>query len=179
MERVKRILRIPVRIISIAGPAIILAAVLAGFAGVKYLCVLSPSMEPEMPVGSLIAVVPAKAEKMRVGRDVTYKLGANYVTHRVVEIREKERMLVTKGLANERTDAPVSFEAVVGVPVLCVPGLGKLTAKFSGTGGKIMLISAGSLAVVAVIFADMLLEPARGKTHFFDHDCESSWNKSF
>jgi len=175
MGTAKRIARVIIRIISIAGPAILLAAVLAGFAGVRYLCVLSPSMEPELPVGSLIVVVPARAENLKVGRNVTYRLGSNFVTHRIVEINKTEETLITQGLANSLPDAPVDFEAVAGVPVLCVPKLGRLTARFSGIAGKIILLSAGLLAVTAVLAADLLLSPGKTRKHNIESDCPGSW----
>ncbi|MDR2686513.1 MAG: signal peptidase I, partial [Oscillospiraceae bacterium] len=86
--------------------AVLAAATLAVFLpmtfGAKMLSVQSGSMEPEIPVGSLVLVVPTKFEKIEVGNDVTYKLnpgevpGTN-VTHRVMDIDRENSALVTQG----------------------------------------------------------------------------------
>lgn len=70
--------------------------------------------------------------RYRPGDVITYMLGSDtttVMTHRVVEIREAERMFLTKGDANELVDAePVSFDRLIGKPVFCIPNIAPVSA---------------------------------------------------
>lgn len=85
--------------------------------------VLSGSMEPAVPTGSLILVVPDSAPPE--GAIITCQIGNTTVTHRIEHILENGYIL--KGDASEKPDAqPVSKEQVVGRVVLTIPLLGKI-----------------------------------------------------
>jgi signal peptidase len=77
--------------------------------GYKALAVQSGSMEPGIPIGSLVVDVPADADRLRVGDVITFHRpdGANeLITHRIVRIEERwgDRVFVTKGDANGAPD---------------------------------------------------------------------------
>ncbi len=106
-----------------------LAAVLiiGRFFGLSSYVVMSGSMEPELPVGSLIFVAPEPSSDIRPGDVITFALTDRVVTHRVVEVRQGTRgpLLVTKGDANLDPDLePVQVGSTVGTPRLIVPDLG-------------------------------------------------------
>ena len=73
-----------------AGPLIfaaaIAAAVLISVSGIRCYAVLTGSMEPVLPVGSLLVVVPMSFDELKVGQDITYKTAGGTVTHRIVAI---------------------------------------------------------------------------------------------
>ena len=101
--------------------------ILGRFFGLSSYVVMSGSMEPELPVGSLIFVAPHPSADIRPGDIVTFALSDRVVTHRVVEVRQGIRgpLLVTKGDANLDPDLdPVQVGSTVGVPRLIVPDLG-------------------------------------------------------
>ncbi|MDR1927675.1 MAG: signal peptidase I [Oscillospiraceae bacterium] len=104
------------------------AAAVCKLAGVQLRAVLTGSMEPDLPVGSLLVIVPVAPEKIGIGDDVAYYLAGaaekTVVTHRVVGIDTARRMLATKGVANTSTDPPVPYEDVTGVVRLRIPWLG-------------------------------------------------------
>ena len=94
------------------------------------LSVLSGSMTPTIPVGSIVLVVPADPTTVAVGDVITYQTApdvAEYVTHRVVGIqRDTDPMsFLTKGDANRGVDKdPVPIGAVRGKVRLHVPYVG-------------------------------------------------------
>ena len=83
--------------------------------------VLSGSMEPELPVGSLLFIHEEK--DYQIGDIVTYE--DNYgslVTHRLVSLENGEA--VTKGDANNTTDAPFPASKILGKVTAVLPGVG-------------------------------------------------------
>lgn len=84
----------------VAGPRVL---------GYRTLCVLSGSMSPGMPTGSMVIVQPVPSEALRVGDVITFQPPEPHgmvITHRVVEIVEagSEPVVRTKGDANEVAD---------------------------------------------------------------------------
>ncbi|WP_421734772.1 signal peptidase I [Cellulomonas sp.] len=94
--------------------------------------VLTGSMRPSMPPGTLVVSRPVPADEIHLGDVVTYQLVSNepgVVTHRVVGVgstAEGERQLLTRGDANNVDDEPVRAVQVRGVVVYSVPFLGYL-----------------------------------------------------
>lgn len=87
-------------------------------AGYRPVIVLSPSMVPAYPVGSIIYYKAVAFEDIRAGDAITFYMSSDSeekATHRVVEVNEEERSFVTKGDANPGND-PVAkpYDDVVG-----------------------------------------------------------------
>ena len=122
------------RSLGIAGAVVTASAIcLAGVLllgrtfGLSAYVVMSGSMEPSLPVGSLMFVAPSPSSDIRPGDVVTFALADGVVTHRVVEVRSGTRgpLLVTKGDSNLDPDQqPVQLGASVGTPRALIPGLG-------------------------------------------------------
>lgn len=72
------------RIIKGIAIALILAVISMFVAGYKFMIVSSGSMEPVLPVGSLVIVTPCDTEDLELGDIVTMNAGGIYLTHRVV-----------------------------------------------------------------------------------------------
>ena len=108
-----------------------LAVVLIGpnLLGMKSLAVLSGSMEPKIPVGSIVIIDDVEPSTLQTDDVITYNLGGGtMVTHRVVDVDVEEESIITKGDANEVVDgAPVAFSQVVGKMRLYVPLLGYIS----------------------------------------------------
>lgn len=138
--------------------AALLLLVLGAFArggravgGYRALVVLSGSMTPKMPVGSVVVSKSANPMSIKVGDIITFVRTASnstennsaFVTHRVVRIVNDAGGLsfVTKGDANNTTDQnPVLASHVVGRVVLVVPWLGHVTNFVRGFWGWLLLI---------------------------------------
>lgn len=92
--------------------------------------VLTGSMQPSMPPGTLVVTRPTPVEKISIGDVVTYQLRSNepeVVTHRVVGLgstSDGERAFVTRGDANNVDDDPVRAVQVRGIVVYHLPYLG-------------------------------------------------------
>lgn len=137
------------------------AALVIAFAGVRVVglepfAVLSGSMEPEYPVGSLIYVKDVQPSDVQVGDAITFSLpSGTLVTHQVYEIDAEAREFRTQGIANIKSDgtispdaAPVDFDSLVGKPVACIPYLGYVNDFLTSPMGMIV---AGTVVAVFII----------------------------
>lgn len=140
----------------------LVAALVIAFAGVRLIgltpyAVLSGSMEPELPVGSLIYVRAVDPSEVVVGDTITFKLeSGTLVTHEVYEINAAAREFKTHGIANVDSQgsispdaAPVPWSSLVGSVVACVPLLGYVNAFVTQPPGVFMVI-AGVAVVIGV-----------------------------
>ena len=84
--------------------------------GYRPVVVLSPSMQPAYPVGSIIYYKKAAFEDISVGDVITFRLGDSSLgTHRVVEIDVEKKSFTTKGDNNPSNDInPVEYSRVAG-----------------------------------------------------------------
>ncbi len=95
---------------------------------VEFKIVQSGSMEPVLPVGSVVTVVPAP--EYRVGDIVTFggDVGKKIpTTHRIASIEREQGSIryVTKGDANEERDSGhITYGSIVGKVVVTTPRLG-------------------------------------------------------
>lgn len=126
------------RVRSLVGTVVILALslfalltiVIPHVLGAQTYTVLTGSMQPGMPPGTMIAVRAASIDDVRVGDVVTYQIRSGdpaVVTHRVVGTTSStggERLLVTRGDANDVDDPPVQREQLRGTVIMAVPYLG-------------------------------------------------------
>jgi signal peptidase len=114
---------------------VILVPKLAG--GVP-LTVLSGSMEPNLPVGSLAVVMPVEPEDVRVGDIVTYLPNPDdptAITHRVTAVDhhpDGTRSFVMQGDANSTPDDLVADYQVRATVWYAVPWLGHLNTAVNG-----------------------------------------------
>lgn len=128
--------------------------------------VTSGSMEPEYPVGSLIYVQAVSPEQVSVGDAITFKMSETDIiaTHQVREIDEDNRQFYTQGINNRDENgniipdaSPVSFESLVGKPVLCIPYLGTVNRFCTTPPGMYLLLSVLAIIVLVNLLLDRLL----------------------
>ena len=126
---VEKICRILTNIIIVV--LILVAGVLyvPRFFGYENFAVISGSMEPNMPVGSIVYASPEEFNDIKVNDVISFKVNSEtMVTHRVVEIDKENQSFITKGDANDVNDAaPVNYSQVIGVVKMCIPFLGYIT----------------------------------------------------
>ena len=135
------------------------------FFGITPLIVLSGSMEPSYPKGSLLYVNEHVAGNVEVGDAITFYIDEDtLVTHRVVEIDEISCTYVTKGDANEVNDGePVDFNDVLGVPIIDIPKLGILADRLSQTSGKILYVTAIIVVTILMFMGDIIWSDKKEK----------------
>lgn len=102
---------------------------LVGRSGVRLLVVISGSMEPAIPAGSLIVV--ADKDSYASGDIISFNEAGDKIvtTHRISRIEDTDGVIryFTKGDRNEEIDPPpVYFNKVVGKVVIVIPKLGKM-----------------------------------------------------
>ena len=95
-------------------------------AGVQIYEVVSGSMEPAIPVGSVVYVKETKAAEAEEGDVIAFYSAAGsgaVIIHRVVQNQVVSGELITKGDANEKEDLnPVSYDYYLGKVVFTLPG---------------------------------------------------------
>ena len=136
--------------------AVILTAVpltLPRLFGYRVYSVVTGSMEPALPAGSLVYVKKADPMTVQAGEIIAFSDDGAVVTHRVVENRSAEGSFITRGDANETNDLfPVSYRNLIGVVRMHIPVLGFLMLYFVSARGKMLafcaVIGGGLLSVV-------------------------------
>ena len=124
--------------------------------------VVSGSMEPEIPVGSVVYVSEAQPEEMEEGDVVAFWSRDSVVTHRVVENRIVEGEFVTKGDANEEADMnAVPYDRLIGRVERHIPFLGSILMLYSSTIGKVYVICFAACGAMLNLLAGRLRDRAR------------------
>ncbi len=133
--------------------------------GYQIYAVLTGSMTPAYPVGSVVYVRECGPEDIEVGDVITFHMGSDngYVmTHRVIAMDMSEDAFITKGDANNVADPePIAFERLVGEVTLCVPKLADLSDFVNSTTGKSVTFIAFAAAFILWIVADILAPKKR------------------
>ncbi len=97
------------------------------FFHIKPVVVVSGSMEPEIPVGSLV-FIDQRDQSVDPGDVIAYRIGDTMdtiIVHRVVD-QNNDGMYITKGDSNDTADpASVTKQQIVGKEIFCVPKAGK------------------------------------------------------
>jgi signal peptidase I len=130
------------------------------------LIVGGPSMEPSLPLGSLVVLDPVTSAEIRPGDVVTLRVapGAAPYTHRVSRLLtiDGQPYLETKGDANRVPDpATVPASAVTGRVAVGLPWLGYLLALLTMPVGVAFVLGLGSSLVLAAALLESIDEPAR------------------
>ena len=119
--------------------------------------VISGSMEPEIPVGSLVLVKYKDPAQIKEGEIVTYYSSGIPVTHRVTYNNSFEGYVTTKGDANEGEDlADVNYNELIGVVEYHYPLLGMLGEYLSSFSGKLLVVELITCAFLLHIVADKI-----------------------
>ena len=122
--------------------------------------VISGSMEPAIPVGSLVYVEGIAPEDVQENDVIAFYGGRDanaIITHRVVENRIIMGEFITKGDANQTNDMnPVQYDNLLGRVEWSVPEVGVIAQMLTGMEGKIAAGSMIGLAVVLHLIAGVL-----------------------
>ena len=120
--------------------------------GYEMYTVISGSMEPSIPTGSLVYIKDMEPQDVTDGDVIAFYGGHDsnaIITHRVVKNRVVMGEFVTKGDANEKEDMnPIPYMNFLGRVELSIPVVGELAQMLTSMEGK---IAAGTLIGVAVI----------------------------
>ena len=121
--------------------------------------ILSDSMSPALRIGSLALTRPVRVGEIKVGDIITYgsPINGELVTHRVMEIKRSERLLIrTKGDANEDRDPYlVPPQNIVGRVCFRVPVAGYVAYFLKTPLGFTLALLLPGLALVAMEVRDI------------------------
>jgi len=139
----------------IAAIAILLiVSVLPVPGNIKFMVVLSGSMEPSIKTGSVVMTKPAA--QYNVGDVVTfgpYSKTKAPTTHRIVEIKtndnNNDKIYITKGDANNAPDArQISQKDIIGKVMFDVPYLGYIVSFVRKPLGFLLILIIPALVIV-------------------------------
>ena len=122
--------------------------------GYRFYNVLTPSMTPTIPVGSMVLVKMVDVNELQPDDIITYSTsrdGSLVVTHRIRDIVKTEDSLafVTKGDANLVDDFnPVLASQVIGRVNLIIPYLGSIMTYIQR---NLVLVIASIIALILII----------------------------
>ena len=123
--------------------------------GYTYFEVLSGSMRDEINIGDIVIIKLGSGYD--VGDVITYKSNNNFITHRIMEIRENK--IITKGDANNVVDEPIYRNQVVGKVVRNVNKLGLYIKVFTDI--KVIIL----LFFIIMLSAYIISEIEMGNGH--------------
>lgn len=129
--------------------------------GIRPFAILSGSMEPNYPVGSLVFSKPTDASALQPGDPITFMADEDtIVTHRIIEVvPDPEDASVlrfkTQGDANDTADGSlVHYKNVVGKVLFHVPFLGYLSSQIMEPPGLYIAL----IVVVMFVALSMLFD---------------------
>lgn len=122
--------------------------------------VISGSMEPEIPVGSLVYIKYVEPKEIVEGDVIAFygsDADGSIITHRVVSNSTAMGEFITKGDANEENDMnPVMYNQYMGKMIRSIPKIGGIVQTIMGGSGKVAVGCVIGLAVVLEIIATLL-----------------------
>lgn len=141
-----------------------LPMILPQFLGYQIYNIVSGSMAPEIPVGSVVYVESAQPETVVEGDVIAFFSGNTVITHRVVANRTLEGVFTTKGDANEGEDLEaVPYQALIGRVVWHAPLLGGLMEIYTSTVGKVYALLLAACGAMFNMLAGRMREYNRNR----------------
>lgn len=132
------------------------------FKGDEIYNIVSGSMEPEIPVGSIVYVRSDEPGNIQEGDIIAFWSGESVIVHRVMENRTLEGVFVTKGDANAAEDMrDIGYDALIGRVTQHYPFLGRFLTVYTSTIGKIYALCFAACGVMFNLLAGRIRERRR------------------
>jgi signal peptidase len=149
---------------------LVVAVIIPKVTGSTPLTVLTSSMEPNLPPGTLLVVQPVDVASIEVGDIITYQIESGQpavVTHRVVEVTSSTvdgLTFLLKGDNNDAVDPIVIPAQIQGRLFYSIPLVGHASTLLNGEYRALIIpIAAGAMLIYAVIAITMGLFGANKK----------------
>lgn len=127
--------------------------------GYQIYSVVTGSMEPEIPVGSIVYVKSIAPEELQEKDIIAFYGGRDtnaIITHRVVKNNVISGQLTTKGDANKTEDMnPVDYSDVIGIVEYTLPKVGELAQLFTSVQGKFCAVCVVAAAILLHLIASL------------------------
>ena len=136
--------------------------------------VYTGSMEPAIPVGSVVVIKPADTETLKIGDIICFKLSEpTSITHRIINITEEG--FITKGDANEDPDQwIVKKENVIGKAIFTIPFIGYIGYFVRTPTGFILLILLPASVMIILEIRNIVKELRKQK----QEQTSNGWRKN-
>ena len=153
---------------------LVVSVLVPRLAGATPYTILTSSMKPGMPPGTLVVVKPVDASDISIGTVITYQLESGeraVVTHRVVGIGfngDGERVFRTQGDANSSPDPePVRPVQVKGKRWYAIPYLGHVSNALTSAQRQaaVTIIAIGLFGYAAAMFLAAGRDRRKKSTH--------------
>jgi len=130
----------------------------------RYEPVYTGSMEPAIPVGSVVVLKPVDTETLKTGDIICFKLSEpTSITHRIINITNEG--FTTKGDANEDPDQwTVKKENIIGKLVFTIPYIGYIDYFVRTPTGLILLIVLPAILIIIIEIRNIIKELKKTKT---------------
>jgi signal peptidase I len=140
--------------------ALVLPLTVPKLAGFQLYEIQTGSMEPALPVHSVIYVRSCQPDEVQVGDIITFQTESaseRVMTHRVAAIDDQAQTFTTKGDANDAVDqTPVPFSNLTGKVVFHIPALGSVAAFLQSGEGIAACVCVFAAVLTLWIIADRL-----------------------
>ena len=134
------------------------------FLGYEVYEVISGSMEPAIPVGSVIYVAPLAPEDVQPGDVIAFEDEGSVIVHRVKENRFAVGQFVTKGDANPTEDFDkVPYAALIGRVERHFPMVGHMMSLYVSNVGKTYVLAFAACGLMFNILASRIRERRKEK----------------
>jgi signal peptidase len=152
----------------------VIAIVIPKIASAVPLTVLTQSMEPSLPPGTIVVVKPIDPEKIKIGDVITYQIKPgepDVITHRVIGITHSTvngLSFTLKGDNNSDADPAVIPAQIQGIVWYSIPWIGTFTTAFSAGARDWILPVAGFvlIAIAGYLIASGIVDASRkGRTN--------------
>ncbi len=176
----RKLWNIFVSICVVIGLLLVATMYIPRFWGIQTYVVTSGSMEPQIPVGSLVYVEKVEPTDIEEGDVITFYLkNTNIVaTHQVYEVDAQNQLFRTQGINNHDDDGnilhdaePVYYNSLIGKMKYCIPVLGNVN-RFCTTAPGYYFLMAVVIGIVAIsIIVDLIpQQEASRKGKFIDKE---------
>lgn len=139
--------------------------------GLRPFAVLTGSMAPDLPVGSLVYVKECSPEEVMPGDTITFVFNENLdvVTHKVYSVDYEKQLFYTYGIANKDShgnyvmDGGSNFQNLIGKPVFAIPYLGYLSNAIMSPPGSYIAVIVIVAMLVSAFLPDIVNRGSRKK----------------
>ena len=127
------------------------------YMGYEMYHVVSGSMEPAIPVGSIVYVKPVLPQDVADDTIIAFNHNDTVIVHRVVRNKIVEGKFSTKGDANDAEDLnDIKYEEFIGIVVYHLPVLGQFLMIMATGVGKVYVICFAACGALLNIVAGRL-----------------------
>ena len=149
-------------LIAVIGISIPLA--LPRILGYEVYYIESGSMEPTLPVGSVVYVEYVNPREVETDDIIAFQYDGAVVTHRVVQNQYFSEEIITKGDANETQDInPVPYRQLIGRVKYHIPYIGPIMMVAASEVGKVYLMVLAFCGVMFNVLAGRMRAHAEEK----------------